>query len=353
MTTELTRVWRSFAGRLAADIGVDLGTANTLVYVRGEGIVVREPSVIAKTSDGQILAVGEEAKRMIGRTPADITATRPLRGGVIADFETTASMLSHFMARAVRRRSLLRPRVVIGIPAESTVVEKRAVIDAATRAGARETYLIEEPIAAALGVGLPIAEPVASTVVDIGGGRTQVAVVALGGIVTSRSIRMAGDEMDEAILNYTRRAYNLLIGERTAEEVKIAIGSAHHLDGEDPTQFVRGRDLASGLPRTLKMTATEVREAMADPIHAILGTVRQTLEEVPAELAADVMERGIVLVGGGSLLRGLDRLLAEETGIAVRRSDDPLSAVVLGTVLAFEGLEARRLVISPRMVEPH
>ena len=344
------RVWRSFVGRFAADIGVDLGTANTLVYVRGQGIVVREPSVIATSDDGQILAVGEEAKRMIGRTPAGITATRPLKGGVIADFATTTSMLSHFLAKAIRRRSLLRPRVVIGIPAESTVVERRAMLDAATRAGAREAYLIEEPIAAALGLGLPIAEPVASTVVDIGGGRTQVAVISLGGIVSSRSIRVAGDAMDEAILNYARRAYNLLIGERTAEELKIAVGSAYQFEGDDEAFPVRGRDLVSGLPRTLRMTAAEIRETLAEPMQAVIGTVRQTLEETPAELAADVMDRGIVLAGGGSLLRGIDRLLAEETGIVVRRGEDPMSAVVLGTGMVFEGIDARRLIIPPARV---
>jgi rod shape-determining protein MreB len=328
-------MFRSLLGRLAADIGVDLGTANTLVYVQGRGIVVREPSVIATSADGQVLAVGESAKRMIGRTPADITATRPLRGGVIADFEITTSMLSYFLKKAVPGRSMLRPRVVVGIPSGATVVEKRALIDATLQAGARDAYLIEEPLAAALGVGLPVAEPIASMVVDIGGGRTQVAVITLGGIVTYRSIRMAGDDIDEAIMAYARRAYNLMIGERTAEEAKIALGSAYPSEGEDPGLPVRGRDLVSGLPRTLRVTAGEIREALTEPLQAIIAAVKQTLEETPPELAADLVGRGLTLVGGGALLRGIDRLLMEVTGMQVRLSDDPLTAVALGTGMAF------------------
>jgi rod shape-determining protein MreB len=337
-------VFKALLGRLAADIGVDLGTANTLVYVQGRGIVVREPSVIATSADGQVLAVGESAKRMIGRTPADITATRPLRGGVIADFEITTSMLSYFLKKAVPGHSMLRPRVVVGIPTGATVVENRALIDATLRAGARDAYLIEEPLAAALGVGLPVAEPIASMVVDIGGGRTQVAVITLGGIVTYRSIRMAGDDIDEAIMAYARRAYNLLIGERTAEEVKIALGSAYPSEGEDPGLPVRGRDLVSGLPRTLRVTAGEIREALTEPLQAIVAAVRQTLEETPPELAADLVGRGLTLVGGGALLRGIDRLLMEVTGMQVRLSDDPLTAVALGTGMAFEGIDARKAV---------
>ena len=336
----------TITGRFVGGIGIDLGTANTLVYLRGAGIVVREPSVIARSSDGQILAVGEEAKRMIGRTPAYITATRPLKGGVIAEFETTTAMLSYFVKRAIQHRLMLRPRIIIGIPAEATVVEKRALIEAAARAGARSARLIEEPMAAALGVGLPISEPIASVVVDIGGGRTQVAVISLGGIVTSRSIRMAGDEMDEAILDYVRRAHNLLIGERTAEEVKIALGSAYPLDRGEPTMDVRGRDLVSGLPRTLKMSAGEIREALAQPVQAIVEAVKQTLEHTPPELAADIVNRGIVLVGGGALLRGMDRLLAEETGMPVSISNDPLSAVALGTGVALEESATLRRVLS-------
>lgn len=338
----------SFIGRFALDIGIDLGTANTLVYVRGEGIVMREPSVIARSSDGQVLAVGEEAKNMIGRTPAYITATRPLRGGVIAEFETTAAMLSYFIRRVTPRRRILRPRVIIGVPAEATVVEKRALIDAAVKAGARSAYLVEEPIAAALGVGLPIAEPIASAVVDIGGGRTQVAVISLGGMVTGRSIRIAGDEMDGAILDHLRRRHNLLIGERTAEEVKIALGSAYPLDDEEPVKSIRGRDLVSGLPHTLRMSAVEIREALAETVQAIVEAVKQTLEQTPPELAADIMSRGIVLVGGGALLRGIDRLLGEETGMPVRISPDPLSAVALGTGVILEATETlQHALITP------
>jgi len=332
-------VLSSYVGRLAADIGVDLGTANTLVYVRGEGIVVREPSVIARHADGQILTVGAEAKRMIGRTPAHITATRPLRGGVIADFDTTAAMLSYFIRRAARNRLILRPLVIVGIPAEATVVEKRALIDAALKAGARSAYLIDEPIAAALGVGLPISEPLASAVVDIGGGRTQVAVISLGGIVTSRSIRIAGDEMDGAIIDYVRRVHNLLIGERSAEDVKIALGSAYRVDQAEPVKDIRGRDLLSGLPRTLRMTAAEIRDALTETVQAIADAVKQTLEQTPPELAADIVNRGIVLVGGGALLRGMDRRLAEETGLSVNMSNDPLSAVVLGIAAVLEASE--------------
>lgn len=337
---------RNALSRLSPAVGVDLGTANTLAYVEGRGIVVREPSVIARTDDGQILAVGEAAKQMIGRTPAGITASRPLRGGVIADFETTAAMLAYFLRKAVPYRSLLGPTVMVGIPTEATVVERRALVEAAMRAGARQAHLIDEPLAAALGVGLPVSEPVASMVVDIGGGRTQVAVITLGGIVTSRSIRMAGDDLDEAIITHTRRAYNLLIGERTAEAVKIAIGSAYPTAGEEPTIHVRGRDLVSGLPRTLRITAGEIRDALAEPLQTILASVRQALEDTPPELAADLVGRGLVLVGGGTLLPGVDRLLTEATGMRVRRSDDPLSAVALGTGLALGGM-ARTGASSP------
>jgi rod shape-determining protein MreB len=331
-------------------MGVDLGTANTLVYIQREGIVLREPSVVAKsTADGQILAVGEEAKRMLGRTPGHITAMRPLRDGVIADFDTTASMLAHFIKKGMRNRSIFRPRVIVGIPSGVTEVEKRAVIDATMQAGAREAYLIEEPMAAAIGAGLPVSDPVGSMVVDIGGGTTEVAVIALGGIVTSRSIRIGGDEMDEAIIQYTRRAYNLLIGERSAEEIKIAVCSAYPFDHEEEVVDVRGRDLLSGLPRTIRMTSTEIREAMAEPIQAIVEAVKQTLERTPPELAADIVDRGIVMVGGGSLLRGIDRLLAEETGMPVVLADDPLSAVVLGTGRALEEIETlRKILITPK-----
>ena len=322
-----------------------MGTANTLVYVRGEGIVVREPSVIARrVDDGQILAVGEEAKRMIGRTPADVQAVRPLRDGVIADFDTTAAMLAYFIRRGLRGRSLLKPRVIVGIPSGVTEVEKRAVIDATLQAGAREAYLIEEPMAAAIGAGLPVSEPVGSMIVDVGGGTTEVAVIALGGIVTSKSIRIGGDEMDEAIIQYARKAYNLLIGERTAEEIKIAVGSAYPLREEQAVD-VRGRDLLTGLPRTVRMTSAEIREALSEPVTAIVEAVRQTLERTPPELAADIVERGIVLVGGGALLRGLDRLLAQETGMPVTLTDDPLSAVALGTGRALEEIDHLKKVL--------
>ncbi len=332
-------------GRFTRDMGVDLGTANTLVYVRREGIVLREPSVVARRVDGgEILAVGDEAKKMIGRTPGDIVATRPLRDGVIADFDTTASMLSYFIKRALRGRSLLRPRVIVGIPSGVTEVEKRAVIDATLQAGAREAYLIEEPMAAAIGAGLPVSEPIGSMVCDIGGGTTEVAVIALGGIVTARSIRVAGDEMDETIIQYARRAYNLLIGERTSEDIKIKIGSAYPQKDEQSIE-VRGRDLVSGLPRTVRMTSTEIREAMAEPIAAIVEAVKMTLERTPPELAADIVDRGIIMAGGGSLLRGLDRLLGEETGMPVMLTDDPLSAVVLGTGKTLEEIETLKKVL--------
>jgi rod shape-determining protein MreB len=332
-------------GRFTRDMGVDLGTANTLVYVRREGIVLREPSVVARRVDGgEILAVGDEAKKMIGRTPGDIVATRPLRDGVIADFDTTASMLAYFIRRGLRGRSLMRPRVIVGIPSGVTEVEKRAVIDATLQAGAREAYLIEEPMAAAIGAGLPVSEPIGSMVVDIGGGTTEVAVIALGGIVTARSIRVAGDEMDEAIIQYARKAYNLLIGERTAEEIKIRIGSAYP-QKEEQTIDMRGRDLVSGLPRTVKMTSTEIREAMAEPIATIVEAVKMTLERTPPELAADIVDRGIIMAGGGSLLRGLDRLLSEETGMPVMLTEDPLSSVVLGTGKALEEIEILKKVL--------
>lgn len=332
-------------GRFGRDMGVDLGTANTLVYVRRVGIVLREPSVVAKRlEDGQVLAVGEAAKRMIGRTPGDIVATRPLRDGVIADFDTTAQMLQYFIKRAADGRMWIRPRVVVGIPSGCTEVEKRAVIDATIQAGARDAFLIEEPMAAAIGAGLPVSEPVGSMVVDIGGGTTEVAVIALGGIVTSKSIRVAGDECDEAIIQYARRAYNLLIGERSAEEIKIAIGSAFP-DREERSVDVRGRDLVSGLPRTVRMTSSEIREAMAEPVQAIVDAVKQTLERTPPELSADIVDRGIILAGGGALLRGIDRLLAEETGMPVSLTEDPLAAVVMGTGRALEEIETLKKVL--------
>jgi rod shape-determining protein MreB and related proteins len=338
-------IFNRLLSRFTRDMGIDLGTANTLVYVRREGIVLREPSVVAKRVDGgEVLAVGNEAKKMIGRTPGNIAATRPLRDGVIADFDTTVAMLRYFIRNGLRGRSFLRPRVVVGIPSGVTEVEKRAVIDATLQAGAREAYLIEQPMAAAIGAGLPVSEPVGSMVVDIGGGTTEVAIIALGGIVTMRSLRIAGDEMDEAIIQYARKAYNLLIGERTAEDIKIAVGSAFP-QPEEQRVAVRGRDLVSGLPRTVQMTSAEIREAIAEPIAGIVEAVKMTLERTPPELAADIVDRGIVMAGGGSLLRGLDRLLAEETGMPATLADDPLSSVVLGTGRVLEELETLKKVL--------
>ncbi len=336
---------RSLLGRLIRELGIDLGTSNTLVYLRGEGIVVQEPSVIAHRTDRKrVLAVGDEAKRMIGRTPAEIVATRPLRHGVIADFDITASMLGYFIRRGLAGHTSRRPRVIVGIPYGVTEVEKRAVLDATIQAGAREAYLIEQPLAAAIGAGLPVGEPVGTMVVDIGGGTTEVATIALGGIVTARSIRVAGDEMDDTIIQYVRKAYNLLIGERTAEEIKITIGSAC-TQQEEPTIKARGRDLISGLPRTLVLTSAEIREALVPPVQTIIEAVRMTLEQTPPELAADVMDRGVLLTGGGSLLRGLGTLLADDLRIPVRPAESPLCDVVLGTGKVLEQMETLRRVL--------
>ncbi|NLN20201.1 MAG: rod shape-determining protein [Firmicutes bacterium] len=335
--------------RFSRDMGIDLGTANTLVYVKGRGVVVCEPSVVAVASQtNEVLAVGEEAKRMVGRTPGNIIAVRPLKDGVIADFDVTERMLRYFMNRAVRRRGLIRPRVLVGVPSGVTEVEKRAVIDATLSAGAKDARLIEEPMAAAIGAGLPVQEPTGNMIVDIGGGTTEVAVISLGGIVAHRSIRVAGDEMDEAIVQHVRRAYNLLIGERTAEEIKTAIGAA---DGqvEGRTMEVRGRDLVTGLPKTAIVTDEEIRDALAEPVAAIIEAVRMTLERTPPELAADIMDRGIVLAGGGALLRGMDRLLREETGMPVHIAEDPVSSVALGTGIALEHYDVmQRVLLNPR-----
>jgi rod shape-determining protein MreB len=337
-------VFNHLWSRFKPDLGIDLGTANTVVYVRREGIVLREPSVVAKRVEGgQVLAVGNEAKQMIGRTPGNIVATRPLRGGAIADFDTTLAMLSYFIRTGLRGRRFLRPRVIVGIPTGATEVEKRAVIDATLQAGAREAYLIEQPLAAAIGAGLPVSEPVGSLIVDIGGGTTEVAVIVLGGIVTARSLRIAGDEMDGAILQYARKAYNLLIGERTAEAIKIAVGSAYP-QREEQTIEARGRDLVSGLPRTVRMTGNEIRQAIAEPIAGIVEAVKMTLERTPPELSADIMDRGIVMAGGGSLLRGLDRLFAEEIGMQATLTNDPLGTVALGIGRALEELDTLRSV---------
>jgi len=318
-------------------IGIDLGTANVLVNVRGRGIVLREPSVVAKnTHTNRTLAVGEEARQMLGKTPAHIQAIRPLRDGVIADFEVTEAMLHYFIKKVTHNRSLLstlfkpKPNVTICVPAEITSVEERAVRDAAKLAGAKSVEIIEEPMAAAIGAGLPIDGPTGSMVVDIGGGTTDVAVISLGGIVVSQSIRVAGNKLDEAIIRYIRRVYNLMIGERTAEEVKIKIGSAYRLESELVME-IRGRDLINGLPKTVKITSEEIREAFSEPITSIVEAVKTVLEKTPPELAADIIDRGVILTGGGALLRGLDRLLAEVCGIPVIVADDPLSCVALGT----------------------
>jgi len=318
-------------GLFSNDIGIDLGTANSVVYVKDRGIVLREPSVVAiQAGTSNVLAVGEEAKRMVGRTPGSIVAIRPMKDGVIADFEITESMLRYFIRKVHNRRSMVAPRVIVAVPSGITEVEKRAVKDSATHAGARKVYLIEEPMAAAIGVGMPVQEPAGNMIVDIGGGTTEVALISLAGIVFSRSIRVAGDELDEAIIQYMKRAYNLMVGERTAEEIKIRIGSAFPLE-QEMTLEVKGRDLVAGLPKTLTVTSQEIREALLDPVSQIVESVRIALERCPPELAADLVDRGIMLAGGGALLRGVDRLLAEETGLPVHIADDPLSAVAEGT----------------------
>ena len=327
----LKRGFNNISGMFSNDMGIDLGTASTLVYVKGQGIVLCEPSVVAiEKGTNHVLAVGEEAKRMLGRTPGSIVAIRPMKDGVIADFEITEAMLRYFINKVHNRRVLVRPRMVIAIPSGITEVEKRAVKDSAERAGAREVYLVEEPIAAAIGVGLPIQEPAGNMIIDVGGGTTEMAVVSLSDIVYSKSIRIGGDEMDDAIIQHLRKTYNLMIGERTAEEVKIKIGSAYPLE-EEMTMEVRGRDLVAGLPKTVTISSEEVREALAEPIAAIVEAVRITLERTPPELSADLIERGMVLAGGGGLLRGLDKLLSEQTGLPVHIAEDPITAVALGT----------------------
>lgn len=324
---------------MARDMGIDLGTANTLVYVRGKGIQVREPSVIALDgASGRVLAVGDEAKRMVGRTPASIHAVRPLKDGVIADFEHTEKMLRYFMERVHKRKALVHPMVVVGIPSGVTEVERRAVKDAAKKAGARDAFLIEEPMAAAIGAGMPVGEPVGCMIADIGGGTSEIAVISLGGVVASQSIRIAGDEIDQAIVTHVRREYNLLIGERTAEEAKIRIGCAVPLE-DDLEMEVRGRDLVSGLPRSAFLRSSEIMVAISEPLQAIVDAVKLTLERTPPELAADIMERGIMLAGGGALLRGLDKLISKETLMPVVIAPDPLAAVALGTGRALEEVE--------------
>ncbi|MTI58734.1 MAG: rod shape-determining protein [Firmicutes bacterium] len=344
-------VFNYISAPFSRDLGIDLGTANTLVYAKGKGILIREPSVVAlKENRENVLAVGEEAKRMIGRTPGTIVAVRPMKDGVIADFDVTETMIRYFITKAHKRTRLVRPRIIICVPSGVTEVEKRAVLDAATHAGAREAYLIEEPMAAAIGAGLPVHEPTGNMVVDIGGGTTEVAIISLGGIVSSRSIRIGGDEMDEAIVHYIKRKYKLMIGDRTAEEIKVIIGSA--VEGEDEAiKEVRGRDLVSGLPRTLEITAAEIREALKEPVMSIVEAVKYTLEQTPPELSADLIDRGIILTGGGALLKGLDKLLVNETQMPVHVAEDPLDCVVKGTGVALEEIKSlKRVLITPKKI---
>jgi rod shape-determining protein MreB len=335
----------SFLGR---DMAVDLGTANTLVYVRGRGIVLNEPSVVAiNTNTGKIVAVGIEAKRMIGRTPGNIVAVRPLKDGVIADFDVTERMLRYFIQKVHKRRHFAKPRIVVAVPSGITGVEQRAVKEAGYQAGARRVYIIEEPMAAAIGAGLPVYEPTGNMVVDIGGGTTEVAIISLGGIVTSQSVRVGGDELDQAVISFSKKEYSLMLGERTAEEIKMAIGSAYPGGDEEPHAEIRGRDLVSGLPKTVVISAEEVRRAIEEPVNAIVDAVKTTLDKCPPELSGDIMDRGIALTGGGALLKNLDERLREETGMPIHLVDNPLDSVVLGTGKCVEDFESLRQVLVP------
>jgi rod shape-determining protein MreB len=335
----------NFKGLFSNDIGIDLGTANSLVYVRDRGIVLREPSVVAiEAGMTTVLAVGMEAKRMLGRTPGNIVAIRPMKDGVIADFEITEAMLRNFIQK-VHNRKLIAPRVVVAVPSGITEVEKRAVKDSAIHAGAREVYLIEQPMAAAIGVGLPVHEPTGNMIVDIGGGTCEIAIISLAGIVFSRSLRVGGDEFDDTIIAYMKRAYNLMIGERTAEEIKITIGSAYPLE-EELSMEVKGRDLSAGLPRIMTVRSEEIRDALKEPLNNILESIRMTLARCPPELSADLVDRGIVVAGGGALVRGIDQLIAEETGLPVHIADSPLTAVAEGTGRVLQELQFLRRVAS-------
>ena len=326
-------------GKMTKDMGIDLGTANTLVYIKGQGIVVREPSVVAIRDDSkEVLAVGEEAKRMIGRTPGNIVAIRPMKDGVIADFDVTQSMLSYFIQKSAAKKGVVSPRIAICVPFGVTEVEKRAIEEAARTAGAKDAFLIEEPMAAAIGAGLRIEEPEGNMVVDIGGGTSEIAIISLGGIVTAKSIRLGGDELDEAIVNYVKKEYSLMIGERTAEDVKIRIGSAYK-EVEEMEMEIRGRDLISGLPKTMQISSSEVRDALRDPVNSIVDGIKSTLEKTPPELASDIMENGIMLTGGGALLKGLDKLVKEETGMPVKIAENPLDCVAIGTGKSVEDQE--------------
>jgi rod shape-determining protein MreB len=343
----MSRILDKILGFFSNDLAIDLGTANTCVYVKGKGIVLREPSVVAVKRDNRgnnkVLAVGSEAKRMLGRTPGNIVAIRPMKDGVIADFEVTEAMLRHFISKVHNSRRLVRPRIVICVPTGITQVEKRAVRESAQSAGAREVFLIEEPMAAAIGADLPITEPTSNMVVDIGGGTTEVAVISLAGIVYSKSVRIGGDKMDEAILQHVKRKYNMLIGESSAEDIKMTIGSAYPLDPE-LNMDVKGRDLVSGIPQNIVITSEEVRKAISEPVDSIVQAVRMALEQTPPELAADIVDRGIVLTGGGALLRGLDSLLREETSLPITVVEDPLSTVALGSGRVLDNLDVLREV---------
>ncbi len=336
----------AFLGLFSHDIAIDLGTANTLVYVRGEGVIIDEPTVVALRRDtGRVIAVGLEAKTMLGRTPDSIQALRPMKDGVIANYEVTERMLKYFISKSHGRRRLIRPRTLICVPSGITEVEKRAVRDSALHAGAREVMMVYEPMAAAIGADLPVHEPVGNVIIDIGGGTTEVAVISLSGIVTNTSIRIGGDEMDAAIDKYLRKTYNLLVGEQTAESIKLKIGSAYPVDGEQ-TMIIRGRDVVEGVPRTLEITAEEIRQAIAETVGSIVLAVRQTLEQTPPELAADIVDRGIYMAGGGSLLRGLDRLLEVETELTVTRTEKALTTVVVGAgKIIDDGDRYRKVVI--------
>jgi rod shape-determining protein MreB len=339
-------------GIFAKDIGIDLGTANTLVHVKGKGIVIREPSVVAiNKRTNQILAVGDNAKSMIGRTPGNIVAIRPMKDGVIADFDVTQGMLKYFIKKAMTSGFINKPRVVICVPSGVTEVEKRAVDEATRQAGAKEAYLIEEPMAAAIGADMPVAEPSGSMVVDIGGGTSEVAVISLGGIVTSKSLRVAGDELDESIVYYIKKEYNLMIGERTAEEIKMAIGAAYPKEKDESIE-IRGRDLISGLPKNLSVTSSEITEALKEPVNSIVDSIKLTLEKTPPELAADVMDRGIMLTGGGALLSGLNKLIKEETGMPVHIAENPLDCVVKGAGKVLEEITVlKKVLISPKKLK--
>jgi len=338
-------------GFISKDLGIDLGTSNTLVYAKNKGIVSNEPSVVAVYKDSRgakkVIAVGEEAKKMLGKTPGNIVATHPLKDGAIADFEITEAMLKYFIQKIHNKKSYARPRIVISVPSAITPIEKRAVRESAETAGAREVYLIEEPMAAAIGVGLPITEPSGNMIVDIGGGTTEVAVISLAGIVYCNSVRIAGDKIEEAIVQYVKRRYNLLIGERTAENIKITIGSAYpNLDGEETTMEIKGRDLIAGIPKALEISSREIREAIAEPVNAIIETIRIALEQTPPELAADIVDKGIVISGGGALLRNLDLLIKEVTRLPVIIADNPLTAVAEGTGKALDEVNFLREITS-------